>query len=143
MSTKAEREFKEWGIERGWFVVRAAGSLGPVDDVFLYPKTDVDHGGLYHRIVEVKETGDTRADGVGVFYLSDGGGEGREQWETLRPLSWWGFDCVFAVRQKGHLPDDVPRWAIHPVRGEPEPLHQDEGVPLEESAFNRLPKPVP
>lgn len=138
MSSKAEREARERFEEAGWFVVRAAGSLGGADLLLLRPRTDVDHGGVHHHIIEVKAAGRTRKDGVGVYYPSASGGKGERQWNQLRALGWWGLNCWFVVRQKGHLPEDVPRFAVHEVRGEAEPLHQDEGVPLTESELMQV-----
>lgn len=127
MSSAAERELRH--IARGqddevtaslaypvpdepWLVIRAAGSLGAVD-LILARRGRV-------LVTEVKDTGDTYADGTAKLNLTGNSGRGLMQRDVLvelaheYDLSPGTFEIGFALRRKGQIHDGRPRWTWHP-----------------------------
>lgn len=99
-------------IEDPWLPLRAAGSLGAIDLALMR--------GSRVLIVEVKDAGRTYADGTAKVDLTESSGKGIEQREVLYHLAERFdldlsiFERGFAVRAKGQIYDDRPRWTWHP-----------------------------
>lgn len=125
MSSKAERKLRKIAqgedlstlkrdpIQDPWLPIRAAGSLGAIDVVLCR--------GARVLLLEVKETGNTYADGTAKVNLTDGSGSALEQRDLLDEirddyqLHPSTFEVGFAVRRKGRITDGSPRWTWHPI----------------------------
>lgn len=129
MSHRAEREARDLLQARGYWVVRAAGSMGTID--LVYGK----NGDTY--LAEVKETGRKNTDGTRVFYMKAAGGKGLEQRDALARVheDHPSVKPGFLLRAKGHLPEHVDRWTWHAIQDirEETVLRSDEGLPLREA----------
>lgn len=132
VGSKYERELKNILEERGWLVIRSAGSLGTGDLIAIGPK-------LHILIVESKKTNPKRATKAGLtrYYIS--GDRKKEQFDGMMDTFEWfeekekrgKWTVCFALRRTFGRRKD--RWSIHNLPLEAyKPIKEEEGVTLDD-----------
>lgn len=127
MSSKYERELKNILDERGWVVIRSAGSMGEGDLIAFFPDGDTVKN---LALIEVKKT--QNADKK---YLKSGD-RSKEQWRQMYDHAETGIPVIYAVRHTSGSLDG--RWRMHVIdtdeydRDDAPILERDEGNSLQQ-----------